>query len=202
MSLLAVEPEIRRLPPIVDPVQVPHRRRHGSWAWQTLAPERLFHPTNGLLVQAGVAVAEADGPLSVEGTDLLIYRYEIPGDARQLDFRAQLAGDYSVDVAATYGWSGVASRFWSDWHNVRRAPGNVRDGSNLGWVNFSYGFPTGLVNYGGNFRFRWGQTAIEGEYVDNGSQVQFPGAGKRQRRHRRAYFLKGFPGFGKRPWSA
>lgn len=193
-----LKPDIRRIPQLVDPDNVPHLRRHGSWAVQSAPPDRVFDPrlnnrneARGLFFQEGIPVSAAEFPLQVGGTDLLVYRYEVPATAERLSFRAQVAGDYSIDVAATYNWVGLPNRIWTDWHNVARAANNVRDGSNLRWVKFAYGFPTARVQYGSDFLFEWEGTSIAGELVENVGYSRFPRTGASQRRASRAFFLKG-----------
>ena len=201
---LPIEPDIRRIPHLADPDHVPHLRRHGPWAPQSVPRDRVFDPRlnnrrreRGLFFQQGLPVSAAEFPLEVGGTDLLVYRWEIPATAERLSFRAQVAGDYSIDVAAAYGWAGVPNRIWTDWHNVARAPRNVRDGSNLRWVRFEYGFPTAQIQYGSDFLWEWEGTTLAGELVENVGYRRFPGASQHQRRASRAFFLKGLhQGFG------
>ena len=118
--------------------------------------------------------------MEVTGTDLLIYRFEIPGAARDLRYRLRVSGDYSIDVGASYGFQGGGEPRWDDWHNAARAAGNVTDGSNLAWVTVDYGFPTGLAQYGSNLTVRWLGATVDGAYVLNERRFQFPHDGRRR----------------------
>ena len=184
-----LEPDIRRVEGIVQPEHVAQVRRHGAWATQGSDGERLLDPRRGAYFTSGVPV-DRQLPWEVGGTDLLVFRYAIPNDVEALQFRAQVAGDYSIDVGASFPWEDVASRRWSDWHNVARAPGNVRDGSNLRWVSFEYSFLTGLVQYGSNAELRVLGATLQAEYVDNLGSRQFPHVSAYHRESRKAYFAK------------
>ncbi|MEW6750442.1 MAG: hypothetical protein AB1505_05625 [Candidatus Latescibacterota bacterium] len=194
-SVQDLQPEVRRLAEVVQATHVPHIRRYGAWAPQSMDADRLLASGLGRFYTSGVPVA-GQLPWTVAGTDLLVFRYEIPNDARRLQFRAQVAGDYSIDVGASFPWEEVASRTWSDWHNVARAPGNVTDGSNLRWVDFEYGFLTGIVQYGGNASLRLLGTTVDGEFADNLGSRQFPHVSRRRTSSHRAYFLKALRGAG------
>jgi hypothetical protein len=182
-------PDIRRVEEVIQPAHVAHVRRNGAWAPQSLNADLLLEEGSGQYFARGITVGP-ELPWTVGGTDLLLFRYEIPNDVEKLSFRAQVAGDYSIDVAASFPWEGVASRLWSDWHNVARAAGNVQDGSNLRWVGFDYGFLTGLVQYGSNASLRLFGAVLEGEYVDNLASRQFPHVSGHETESNRAYFVK------------
>jgi hypothetical protein len=184
-----LEPEIRRLEGVIQPDHVAHVRRNGPWAVRSMHPDLLLAEGSGRFFKSGIPVGR-QLPWTVGGTDLLIFRYEIPNDVERLRFRAQVAGDYSIDVGASFPWEGVANRMWSDWHNVARAAGNVRDGSNLRWVNFDYGFLTGLVQYGSNASLQLFGATFEGEYVDNIASRQFPRVPGHRNESNRAFFAK------------
>ena len=186
---LDLRPEIRRLEEVIQPDHVAHVRRNGAWAVQSMDADRLLAEGTGRFFKNGIPVGE-EIPWTVMGTDLLIFRYEIPNDVERLRFRAQVAGDYSIDVGASFPWEGIAGRMWSDWHNVARAPGNVRDGSNLRWVDCEYGFLTGLVQYGSNASLHLFGTRFEGEYVENLASRQFPRVSGHRTESNRAFFAK------------
>ncbi|MFH1568135.1 MAG: hypothetical protein ABIL09_09065 [Gemmatimonadota bacterium] len=185
----AIEPDIRRVAQVAQPQHVAHLRRHGAWAPQSMSPDALLGAARGLYYTSGVPVGR-QLPWTVGGTDLLIFRYEIPNDVEELQFRAQVAGDYSIDVGASFPWEEVADRTWSDWHNVARAPGNVGDGANLRWVSFDYGFLTGLLQYGSNAALRLRGATVEAEYIDNLASRQFPRVAGHQTESHKAFFVK------------
>ena len=122
-------------------------------------------------------------PLEASGTDVLVFKYLIPPAARQVQFRALVANDYSINVATSIG-------HWADWHNVRRAAGKVRDRSNLGWVSFDYGFPTGLATYGTDVELDILGAKIQGEVVNNVGYYTYPGiSGAWHKQSTRAYLV-------------
>ena len=122
-------------------------------------------------------------PLEASGTDVLLFKYRIPAEARSVQFRALVANDYSIDLATRVG-------YWADWHNVRRAVGKVRDRSNLGWVSFEYGFPTGLATYGTDVELDILGARIRGEIVNNVGYYTYPGiSGAWHKQTTQAYFV-------------
>ncbi len=190
---VAIQPEIKRVFNLASAEDVPHLRRDRSWAAQSMHSGRLLNPRFGFFAEAEPLVQQASEPLKVGGTDLLVYRFELPADleVQNLDFRALIAGDYSLDVGTTADWEGILNRVWTDWHNVARAPGNVGDGSNLRWVSVSYGVPVGLTQFGANFSTNLLGLNLEAEYVDNYANFIFPlMEGDRERQRHSVYFAK------------
>ena len=195
-QVLDLEPDVRILPAsvfdgsrrttfTVDPAHAAHIRRGGAWAPQIPEADRVLRVDTrtrgrpGRFFTQGIPAAAGAGPLEVTGTDLLIYRFEIPGAARDLRYRLRVSGDYSIDVGASYAFQGGGEPRWDDWHNVARAEGNVTDGSNLSWVTVDYGFPTGLAQYGGNLTVKWLGATVDAAYVLNEQRFQFPSDGAR-----------------------
>ena len=198
-----IEPQIRRLPGelvtesrgrkkhetfTVAADQVAHIRQDGAWAPNIPDAQRKL---NNDFFSWGIPVVAGRGPLQVTGTDLLIYRYDLPEETEDVRFLVQVSGDYSIDVGATYeGLSGQAGPpSLADWHNVARAPGNVKDGSNMGWVTVRYGFPTGLATWGSNLTVRLPGATLDAEYVLNNQHFQFP-FGDRHERSADAYHVR------------
>jgi hypothetical protein len=146
--------------------------------------------SGGLFFNSGEDVSHAETPfLEANGTDILIYRFEVPSDAKQVRFRALAAGDYVIDVASALGWIGNDVQ-WRDWHTVKRAADNIQDQSNMGWVSFRYGFPTGTVLYGVNFEANLLGFQAWGEFSRNTSYFRYPsGSGKRLSTNGDAYFV-------------
>jgi hypothetical protein len=188
-----IQPEIKKVPHLARVDDVPHLRRDRAWAPQSMQADRLLNPGFGLFFQEGVAVVPTNNaPLEVGGTDLLVYRFELPADvkAENLHYKLQVAGDYSIDVGTTAQWEGLG-RIFADWHNVARARGNVGDGSNMRWVSVSYGVPVGLTQFGSNVKADMFGLNMEAEYVSNFVNFLFPlHGGDRSRERNNAYFAK------------
>ena len=146
--------------------------------------------SGGLFFNSGEPVTHEDVPfLEANGTDILIYRFEVPPGAKEVRFRALAAGDYVVDVASALGWIGNDVQ-WRDWHTVHRARDNVQDHSNMGWVTFRYGFPTGTVLYGMNFEAKVLGFQAWGEFARNTSYFRYPsGPGQTLSTDNNAFFV-------------
>ena len=186
---LDVRPQISRIGNIVDAVHVPHVRRDGAWAPQSMESARLLEDRRGLFFREGEEILPGPDPLEVGGTDLLVYRYEIPESTENLQFKVLSAGDYSIDLAAAYTFTGASAQ-WVDWHNVERARGNVVDGSNKDWVSAEYGFPTGITQYGSTVEVQLLGMRLDAEMINNVQNFQFSLLGDHHDRATQAYFVK------------
>ena len=154
--------------------------------------------SGGLFFKGGVPVEHEGVPfLRAEGTDVLVYRFEVPPGTREVRFRALAAGDYVIDVASALGWIGTDVQ-WRDWHTVKRAPNNVRDDGNMGWVTFRYGFPTGMALFGLDFEASLLGFRAWGEFARNRSYFKFPsGQGGAPVHHRGRLVHQPPPGHGR-----
>ena len=201
---LDLEPDVRRLPGAaivefrgakelrtftVDIDQVPHIRRDGAWAPQIPNADNVIRE-DGLFFTRAIPLDPGMGPVEVNGTDLLIYRYEVPEAAENLQYRLRISGDYSIDVGSSFGFEGTGVPRWDDWHNVARAPGRVADGSNMKWVTVDYGFPTGLAQYGSNVTLKLFDATLDAAYVLNNQRFQFPSEGNRIEKRTGAHYLR------------
>ena len=193
-----IKPEVRKIRDVVGLRKafmtlrdIPHIRRDGPWLVNTLTYSYMFEQKKrskdgGLFAKDGFDPGP-QVPLRADGTDVLVFKYEIPSDAKTLRFRALVSGDYCIDVASGLSWAFT----WEDWHNVARARGKPKGGSNLEWVSFEYGFPTGMSLYGADFRLRLGGFKIEGEYSNYEGYFQLPvPGGKRSTLKGGVYFLR------------
>lgn len=188
-------PDIRVVREACRVEDVQYVRQSGAWAPRTMTANRLLKresPGRGRYYTEGIPVQfEGSEPLEVSRTDLLIFRFELqPGNAEPVSFRTRVSGDYSIDVGASFPWSGVPDRAWSDWHNVKRSPGNVQDGSNLGWVTVDYGFPTSILQYGTNVTVNLFDSVLNAEYVRNVGNFQAPFDGDHHQVHTDAFYAK------------
>jgi hypothetical protein len=168
-----------RRPANFPTAMIPYARRGEAWVprigiYDNIFYEKLFGAGDNIFSTQGVPVP-AGKPVEVTGTDLVVYRYEVPPNVRGVSFQVLLSGDYSIEVGRSYGL--VRTAFvWNDWHNVVRAPGNVRDESNMKWVSFDYRFPVGIMQYSGQMSVSIGGVTVNGEYTKNFAYSQFPAA--------------------------
>lgn len=191
-------PDVRLVADVVRVEDVAHIRQQGAWAVLSMPKGRLLketQPGRGRYYSEGIPVVVDNRVTQVSGTDLLVYRFEVPPETERVQFRVLASGDYSLDVGASFPQSGLAERAWTDWHNLVRAPGNVHDGSNLGWVRLEYGFPTGLTNLGIDIAVDLWGTQVRGEFVNNTANYQLPIIGGHKRRRTNAWFINGVKAF-------
>lgn len=218
-----IEPLIRRVPSVPALVGAANRETglstseialqradRPSWLIQSYLMEEVVKEgytrsgalssftSGGLFFNSGEPVSHEDLPfLEANGTDILVYRFEVPPGAEEVRFRALAAGDYVVDVASALGWIGNDVQ-WRDWHTVKRAEENVQDQSNMGWISFRYGFPTGTVLYGMNFEAKLLGFEAWGEFARNTSYFRYPsGAGKRLATDSDAFFVNVYRNMGR-----
>ena len=69
-------------------------------------------------------------------------------DIREIEFELAVANDYRIEVTSNLQVNGQDEPVFL---LVERAHGNVSDGSNLRFVRFDYGLPTGRDIIGVNF---------------------------------------------------
>ena len=182
---------------------LPHARQRQSWL-----PRVMNFPSiallNGSLFDVGEVLDGEMGPLEANGFDVLLYRFEVPqevlgedGMAASLDdisFRILVANDYAIDIGTPISWHGIQGRTWDDWRNVTRANGNPRDESNLRWVDFGHGFPTGLEMWGAQADLTWIGFEVHGDYSISNHHLLFPvsgNAGARNTLDAQAYSIVG-----------
>lgn len=215
-----VQPDIRLIPSVPDFLAATRRETalgaseialqradRPSWLIESFRLEEIIKEkygrdgklsafgNGGLFFMGGKPVTHEGGAfLEANGTDVLVYRYEIPPGSQEVLFKALAAGDYCVDVASALIWKDTDVQ-WRDWHTVKRAEGNPRDRSNMGWIAFRYGFPTGMNLYGINLEAKLFGFRAWGEYTQNTSYFKFPSAlGKRLLTRTDAYFFNIFRG--------
>ena len=190
---LDTPPDVRRVPEIARAEDVAHIRQDLAWAPMVMPANNMLketQPGRGRYYSQGIPVTVGAEPLTVGGTDVLTFRFEVPPETERVEFRVLVAGDYSLDVGAAFPEATGGDKAWADWHNVLRAPGNVSDGSNLKWERLEYGFPTGLAQLGGDLRVTIDNTTIEAEYVRNAANFEFPLVGEHHRQETGAWFAK------------
>ena len=139
------------------------------------------------------------GYLEANGSEYLVYWFEIPEDLRgqveAVRFRALVANDYAISIAeirplasGVGGFGQQASYF----HEVAAQEGNVQDGTNLRWVEFEYGRQSGrtvasarieLEGLGFQVRSEWARS------LDFRQYPTAPGRKRWQRRSGNAFFV-------------
>ena len=185
-------PEIRQVQDIerqreLTVEDVSHLRRRRSWLSAVL-PWTSFR---NLIDDAPVVAPSGEDFLEASGTDVLIYRFDVPHGASAVEFEALVSHDYSIDVAAELPRRGVVGITWNDWHNVLRAPGNPGAGDATPQrKRFSYSASTGIATYGADVDLALYDFALRGEYVRNFDFSQYPVfEGRRFEGKRDAYYL-------------
>jgi hypothetical protein len=125
------------------------------------------------------------------GTDVVIYEFLIPYEARDLQFEVLAANDYCIDVVAalypknqtgealwtdqplTAAWKGKWSVFY-DAKNGAKSNGNVKDYSNTKRITVSYDRFTGINVYGLNATLNWNGWYVNAEINQNNSYFSYP----------------------------
>ena len=192
VSRADLTPEIRRVEDIelereLTVEEVSHLRRRRSWL-STLLP---WTSMRNLIDDAPVVSPNGQEYLEASGTDVLVYRFEVPRGASAVEFEALVSHDYSIDVAAELPRRGVVGITWDDWHNVLRAPGNPGAGdANPQMKRFSYSAATGIATYGADIDLALYGFALQGEYARNFDFSQYPAfEGRRSEGRRDAWYL-------------
>jgi hypothetical protein len=125
------------------------------------------------------------------GTDVVIYEFLVPYEARDLKFKVLAANDYNIDIVAalyrqtqeteakwedqplTAAWKGNWSVFY-DGKNAAKAPGNVKDYSNTKWITLSYDRLTGMNVYGLDAQLNWRGLYVSAEINEYNSLWSYP----------------------------
>ena len=193
-----IEPEIIRVADVAGQreltlADIDHLRRYGSWL-EALMSWRTF---SRMIGRADPIETGDEDFLEASGTDVLVYRFDVPAEAGSAAFNATVSNDYSIDVAAPIDQRGVAGITFDDWHNVRRARGNPRNNSPQ-QEHFRYGLNTGVATYGADMKLDFHDLMVEAEYARNFSHFQYPVfEGRRSTGQRDAYFIAANRPFGR-----
>lgn len=150
---------------------------------------------------------QSAGYVEAQGTDVIIYEFLIPSGVRELSFNVQAANDYCIDIiAALYrrqqevgvDWNDLTTGTWNVFYDLKhcvKAPGNVKDSSNLKWVKVTYDRVVSSDVYGMNMELDWNGLFVRAEYNLNTVRrslpvaVQIPDKGKINSRTERAWFV-------------
>lgn len=129
--------------------------------------------------------------LEANGTDVIIYEFLIPKDAKNLGFKVLAANDYCIDImAAMYrrtqlteadwdadpfssAWEGNWSIVWDGKH-CAKAKGNTKDLSNMKYVTVNYDRLSGVNVYGLNMELNWRGLFLRAEYNRYNEKRSYP----------------------------
>ena len=153
-----------------------------------LFSERIFlngveHPEIVPTVRGGIRRAgllEANGAESIELTYSIITDFQVqPGeeiesfqDVREIEFELVIANDYKIEATSNLQ---INSQDEPVFLLVERTHGNVSDGSNMSFVRFKYGLPTGKDIVGVNFDVEdWRGFSLRSEWALSRNFRRFP----------------------------
>ncbi len=140
-------------------------------------------------------------PQHADGYNSVTYYFDLSSvpSVKSVRFEALLSGDYRIDVTDIYYQSPIpryeVSYGANFYYPVAWAHGNVQDDSNLNWVRFNYGAPTGLAVCGVDMNMHFKGIRVNGEYVYNFNYFQYPNKlaqgkyGARNQIEDKAYYL-------------
>ena len=141
----------------------------------------------GLL--ANYAVEPPGSVHRADGDEVLIYMFDLRQEpaVRSVEVETLIGSDYRIDVAVQWEKNATGRNFASQftstyYHTVRRAPGNVRDLSNLERVRFHVGENTALFVYGADANFSLAGLEINGEYARSAVYARYPAHQEGERR--------------------
>ena len=132
------------------------------------------------------------GYLEANGTEYLIYWFEIPqdGEIRSISFDALVANDYRIDLSEIFVQSPTASKTdplqryaTTFWERVTYAEGKPGDMSNLNRIRFKYGRKTSGMLAGLHANIDTKGFLFRTEYVRNFNFFQMPTEKKNGKRH-------------------
>lgn len=134
-----------------------------------------------------------------DGEDFLIYYFDLQGLEEKVDeveLGFLVGNDYVISISEVQE-KGRSSNYENRYRaellrTIERAPGNVQNFSNVQWVRFDYGWPTGLSVYSIDMHAEFGGFQIAGEYALSREFNRYPNEerdGRRHERHGRAWYL-------------
>ena len=142
-----------------------------------------YHPS----VEGGVQKA---GFRAADGHQTITLRYDFdspeyraaggpsPGEIERVEFRLLLANDYRVDLTSNVQVNSLNQPVFLSQglpEQTLRAPGNVKDGSNQGFVSVEYGLPTANEIYSLTAELRdLGGIDLQAEFARNRRHRRYP----------------------------
>lgn len=123
--------------------------------------------------------------LECDGYDYLLFWFAIPstvtdasGNTVTVDdvrFRALLGNDYKISISEMYEVKDATYGMYAKYFSmVKQSPGNVRDMSNFGWVDFRYGAETANVLMGLRLSSKVKGFSLVAEFNKNFKYYQYP----------------------------
>ena len=105
----------------------------------------------------------------------IIQDADLVNNITEVKFRFLLNNDYRVDVTSDVQTNNEPLGAQSQFLNVARAAGNVKDNSNQRWVVFDYGLPTATQVFGFSLEVTdWAGFRVYAEYNINHQFKQYP----------------------------
>ncbi len=172
-DVLAVGQEKLLVSPNLSLENLPHARERQSWLPKSVLFKNLateVNPKKNFFLDGDVLDGSTD-VLEADGFGAVIYRFEVPADAEDVSFRARVSGDYAIDIGAPIRRQ-RGTQIWGDWRNVARARGDGAEEPR--WVEFGYGFPTGLELYGAEAHLRLFGFDVQGDYNVSTQHLVYP----------------------------
>ena len=133
----------------------------------------------GLL--ANFALESADEALRADGDEQLAFLFDLTAESHveSVEVEAVLGNDYRVDVATLFERNArgrnYGAQFQSSFYRMAlRAPGNVRDLSNLKRVRFKVGEETAIFTYSADMSLQLPGLEIRGEYARSAVYSRYP----------------------------
>ncbi len=124
------------------------------------------------------------GRLVARDTEHIVLEYDLSrfrfGDITSADitratFELSVANDYRIEIASNLQTDGERFNPEIIFLPVRRAPGNVQDNSNTGFIQVDYGLPTANELLGTNVELTgWNGLSVRGEAVLNRRFFSYP----------------------------
>ncbi len=126
--------------------------------------------------------------LEANGKEYLIYWFEIPEYANSVEFDALVANNYVISLSEIHDTRGVTRATF--YHTVARSPEDVKDGSNVRQIRFSYGRQTSGMVLGFHANLSARGFRLKSEWVRNLNFFQYPTEhGRYHRDDKSAYYL-------------
>ena len=135
---------------------------------------------------------------AADGEDYLVYYFDLGdlADIEAVELGFLMGNDYHISISdvqpKTTRNDPYERRFRADFfRTVTRARGNVQDLSNVRWVKFKYGAPTGLSIYSFDASVNFRGLEIQGEFATSLEHNQFPDIdlnGARHNQQARAWY--------------